>query len=47
MSQLQQKIGPAIIQALIVCIVRFFTIPLSICEKREKGSGTITVIKKA
>lgn len=30
MSQLQQKIGPAIVQALIVCIVRFFTIPLSI-----------------
>lgn len=30
MSQLQQKIGPAIVQALIVCIVRFFTIPWSI-----------------
>jgi len=34
MSQLQNQIGtaivPAIIQALIVCVVRFFTIPWSI-----------------
>lgn len=30
MSQIQQKIGPAIVQALIVCILRFFTIPWSI-----------------
>lgn len=47
MSQLQQKIGPAIVQALIVCIVRFFTIPLSIwkgaalrlAERREASSA--------
>lgn len=30
MSHIQQKIGPAIVQALIVCIARFFTIPWSI-----------------
>lgn len=47
MSQLLQKIGPAIVQALIVCIVRFFTIPLSIwkgaalrlADRREAASG--------
>lgn len=46
MSQLQQKIGPAIIQALIVCIVRFFTIPWSIWKgaalrlaERREASG--------
>lgn len=27
MVQLQDKIGPAIVQALILCIVRFFTMP--------------------
>ncbi|RUO25480.1 hypothetical protein CWE09_01715 [Aliidiomarina minuta] len=27
MSQIQSQIGPAVIQALILCIVRFFTIP--------------------
>ena len=30
MSQIQQKIGPAIVQALIVCILRLFTIPWAI-----------------
>lgn len=30
MPQLQEKLGPAVIQALIVCVVRFFTIPWSI-----------------
>ena len=46
MSQIQQKIGPAIVQALIVCIVRFFTIPWSIwkgaalrlADRREASS---------
>lgn len=46
MSQVQQKIGPAIVQALIVCIVRFFTIPWSIwkgsalrlADRREAAS---------
>lgn len=32
MSLLQQKIGPSIVQTLIVCIVRFFTIPPSIWQ---------------
>lgn len=47
MSQLQEKLGPAIIQALIVCILRFFTIPWSIwkgaalrlAERRQASSN--------
>jgi hypothetical protein len=46
MSQLQEKLGPAIIQALIVCILRFFTIPWSIWKgaalrlaERRQASG--------
>ncbi|TVP90771.1 MAG: hypothetical protein EA348_05315 [Pseudomonadaceae bacterium] len=47
MSQLQEKIVPAILQALIVCILRFFTIPWSIwkgaalrlAERRQAASN--------
>lgn len=47
MSQLQEKLVPAIIQALIICILRFFTIPWSIwkgaamrlAERRQAASN--------
>lgn len=46
MSQLKEQLFPAIIQALIVCILRFFTIPWSIwkgaalrlAERRQAAS---------
>lgn len=49
MSQIQSQIGPAVVQALILCIVRFFTIPWRIWKgaayrlatmREHAGSGT-------